>query len=131
MQDMRRSKRVAQHHYDLNTDFYERMLGPHMQYTCAYWKRAQNLAEAQEHKLDLICRKLQLKKGERVLELGCGWRICPLCCLQIWLFGGRLQFPNSKWRTRDAGVPDFPLKSCSRTIVKRVGIRQGRGHRYL
>jgi cyclopropane-fatty-acyl-phospholipid synthase len=73
MQDMHRSKRVAQHHYDLNTDFYERMLGPHMQYTCAYWKRAKDLAEAQEHKLDLICRKLQLKSGERVLELGCGW----------------------------------------------------------
>lgn len=73
MQNQRRSTRVAQRHYDLNNDFYERMLGSHMQYTCAYWKRAQNLAEAQEHKLDLICRKLQLKQGERVLELGCGW----------------------------------------------------------
>ena len=73
MQNQRRSTRVAQQHYDLNNEFYERMLGPHMQYTCAYWKRAQSLAEAQEHKLDLICRKLQLKPGERVLELGCGW----------------------------------------------------------
>jgi cyclopropane-fatty-acyl-phospholipid synthase len=73
MQSMSRSTRVAQQHYDLSNEFYERMLGPHMQYTCAYWKRAKNLAEAQEHKLDLICRKLQLKEGERVLELGCGW----------------------------------------------------------
>ena len=73
MQNKRRSKRVAQQHYDLSNEFYEQMLGPHMQYTCAYWKRAQTLAEAQEQKLDLICRKLQLKKGERVLELGCGW----------------------------------------------------------
>lgn len=73
MQDKDRSKRVAQCHYDLSNEFYEQMLGPHMQYTCAYWKRAHTLAEAQEHKLDLICRKLQIKKGERVLELGCGW----------------------------------------------------------
>lgn len=73
MQDKDRSKRVAQCHYDLSNEFYEQMLGPHMQYTCGYWKRAHTLAEAQEHKLDLICRKLQLKKGERVLELGCGW----------------------------------------------------------
>jgi cyclopropane-fatty-acyl-phospholipid synthase len=73
MQDKDRSKRVAQCHYDLSNEFYEQMLGPHMQYTCAYWKQARTLAEAQEHKLDLICRKLQLKKGERLLELGCGW----------------------------------------------------------
>lgn len=73
MQDRRRSQRVAQRHYDLSNEFYERMLGPHMQYTCGYWKRARNLAEAQAHKLELICQKLQLKKGERVLELGCGW----------------------------------------------------------
>ncbi|MDO8356635.1 MAG: cyclopropane fatty acyl phospholipid synthase [Nitrospirota bacterium] len=73
MQNRRRSTRVAQQHYDLSNEFYEQMLGPRMQYTCAYWKGTKNLAEAQEHKLDLICRKLQLKKGERVLELGCGW----------------------------------------------------------
>jgi cyclopropane-fatty-acyl-phospholipid synthase len=73
MQNTRRSKRVAQRHYDLSNEFYERMLGPHMQYTCAYWKRAKDLEEAQEHKLALICEKLQLEKGDRVLELGCGW----------------------------------------------------------
>lgn len=73
MQTIDRSKRVAQRHYDLSNEFYESMLGPRMQYTCGYWRRAQSLAEAQEHKLDLICRKLQLQKGERVLELGCGW----------------------------------------------------------
>lgn len=73
MQDKDRSKRVAQCHYDLSHEFYERMLGPHMQYTCAYWKQAGTLAEAQEQKLELICRKLQLRPGERVLELGCGW----------------------------------------------------------
>ena len=73
MQNKRLSRRVAHRHYDLDNDFYETMLGPSMQYTCAYWKRARNLEEAQEHKLELICQKLQLCKGERVLELGCGW----------------------------------------------------------
>jgi cyclopropane-fatty-acyl-phospholipid synthase len=73
MQNKTLSKRVAHQHYDLDNAFYEKMLGPSMQYTCAYWKQAANLTEAQEQKLDLICRKLQLRKGEHVLELGCGW----------------------------------------------------------
>lgn len=73
MQTKQLSKRVAQRHYDLDHDFYRRMLDPNMQYTCAYWKGAQSLAEAQERKLDLICRKLHLQKDDQVLELGCGW----------------------------------------------------------
>jgi len=73
MQTLSRSKKVAELHYDLNNDFYEKMLDKQMQYTCGYWKNAKNLDEAQEHKLDLVCKKLQLKPGEKVLELGCGW----------------------------------------------------------
>jgi cyclopropane-fatty-acyl-phospholipid synthase len=68
-----RARKVAHVHYDIGNDMYSKMLGHTMQYTCAYWKNAQSLNEAQENKLDLICRKLQLQKGERVLELGCGW----------------------------------------------------------
>ncbi len=68
-----RAQKVAHVHYDLGNDMYSIMLGDTMQYTCAYWKNAENLDEAQVNKLDLICRKLQLKKGEKVLELGCGW----------------------------------------------------------
>lgn len=84
MQNKRLSKRVANQHYDLDNDFYEKMLDPHMQYTCAYWKGAHTLAEAQEQKLDLICQKLQLHKGDRILELGCGW-------------GGFAQYAASKY----------------------------------
>jgi len=73
MQTKTRSQKVAQEHYDLGNDMYNKMLGDTMQYTCAYWKQAKTLDEAQEQKLDLICRKLQLNKGEKVLELGCGW----------------------------------------------------------
>lgn len=73
LQSRERSQRVARRHYDLGNAFYERMLDPHMQYTCGYWKSAPNLAAAQEAKLDLICRKLHLGEGDRVLELGGGW----------------------------------------------------------
>jgi cyclopropane-fatty-acyl-phospholipid synthase len=73
LQNKSRSKEVAEIHYDLGNDFYRDMLDPRMQYTCAYWKDARTLEEAQEHKLDLVCRKLGLKPGMKVLELGCGW----------------------------------------------------------
>ena len=74
LQSRRKSLEVAEIHYNLGNDFYEAMLDPWMQYTCAYWGNgAQTLQEAQEAKLDLVCRKLDLKPGERVLELGCGW----------------------------------------------------------
>lgn len=77
-QSKARSKTVAEIHYDLGNEFYADMLDSHMQYTCAYWttgdgKQAKNLEEAQENKLDLVCRKLGLKPGMTVLELGCGW----------------------------------------------------------
>jgi cyclopropane-fatty-acyl-phospholipid synthase len=68
-----RAQKVAHVHYDLGNGMYSKMLGDTMQYTCAYWKQAQTLDEAQENKLDLICKKLHLQKGEKVLELGCGW----------------------------------------------------------
>jgi len=60
-------------HYDLGNDLFENMLGKRMAYSCGYWKEAQNLDEAQEAKLSLICRKLNLKPGMKVLDIGCGW----------------------------------------------------------
>lgn len=68
-----RSLNVAENHYNLGNDLYEKMLGPTMAYTCGYWKGATTLDEAQNNKLDLICKKIGLKEGDRVLELGCGW----------------------------------------------------------
>ncbi|MCX5822619.1 MAG: class I SAM-dependent methyltransferase, partial [Deltaproteobacteria bacterium] len=73
-QNKQRSLKVAKVHYNIGNAFYEAMLDPYMQYTCAYWNGAtQDLASAQEAKLDLICRKLALAPGEKILELGCGW----------------------------------------------------------
>lgn len=74
LQDRKRSQQVAQVHYDLGNDFYAAMLDPWMQYTCGYWSGgAETLEAAQEAKLDMVCRKLDLQPGDRVLELGCGW----------------------------------------------------------
>jgi cyclopropane-fatty-acyl-phospholipid synthase len=68
------SLRVAQKHYDLDNELYKRMLDPRLVYTCAYFDRgAKTLAEAQEDKMRLICEKLSLKPGQRILDIGCGW----------------------------------------------------------
>lgn len=73
LQSKRRAFIIGEKHYDLGNELFESMLDKRMNYSCAYWKNAQNLDEAQEHKLDLICRKLGLKPGMRVLDIGCGW----------------------------------------------------------
>ena len=64
---------IGEKHYDIGNKLFQRMLDKRMTYSCGYWKDAQNLDEAQEAKLDLICRKLSLKPGMRVLDIGCGW----------------------------------------------------------
>jgi cyclopropane-fatty-acyl-phospholipid synthase len=64
---------VGQRHYDVGNDLYRAMLGPRMVYTCAYFRDADTLDAAQEAKLDLVCRKIGLRPGMRVLDLGCGW----------------------------------------------------------
>lgn len=72
-QSVKHSYKNVQHHYDIGNDLYEPMLGKTMAYSCAYWRDAKSLDEAQEAKLDLICRKMELKPGMRVLDIGCGW----------------------------------------------------------
>lgn len=73
MQSRERSTRVTKQHYDAGNDLYERMLGPTMSYTCAYWKGAETLDQAQTNKFDLIRRKLELQPGMKVADLGMGW----------------------------------------------------------
>jgi cyclopropane-fatty-acyl-phospholipid synthase len=73
MQARRRAFIIGERHYDLGNDLFQSMLDKRMNYSCAYWKDAENLDEAQESKLDLICRKLYLKPGMRILDIGCGW----------------------------------------------------------
>lgn len=73
----RRDRAAIAHHYDLSNEFYEFLLDPQMAYSCGYWTQETSvgygLQEAQTDKLDLICRKLDLKPGMRLLDVGCGW----------------------------------------------------------
>ena len=64
---------VADQHENTDNAMFARMLGPTMNYSCGYWKDAETLDEAQRNKMDLICRKLDLKEGMSVLDIGCGW----------------------------------------------------------
>lgn len=73
LQSKRRARRVGRVHYDLGNDFFVAMLDPWMQYSCGYFKETGDLADAQQRKLDLICKKLALRPGMRVLDIGCGW----------------------------------------------------------
>ena len=73
LQTERRSKKVAREHYDLGNDLYMAFLDPYNQYTCGYFKNTSDLNNAQEQKLDLICKKLRLKPSDEVLDIGCGW----------------------------------------------------------
>lgn len=69
-----RDRAAIQYHYDVGNDFYSLWLDRRMQYSCAYFPtRTEDLDTAQEHKLEHICRKLRLKPGERLLDIGCGW----------------------------------------------------------
>ncbi|WP_455819244.1 cyclopropane fatty acyl phospholipid synthase [Pseudomonas cerasi] len=73
LQSRKRAWIVGKEHYDLGNDLFMRMLDPHMQYSCGYWKEASTLEEAQEAKLQMICEKLQLEPGMSLLDIGCGW----------------------------------------------------------
>lgn len=73
LQSRSRAFIVGQQHYDLGNLLYQCMLDRSMTYTCGYWAQAIDLGQAQEHKLDLSCRKLCLQAGQRILDIGCGW----------------------------------------------------------
>lgn len=72
-QSVRRAPAVGISHYDAGNDLFERMLDRSMTYSCGYWNGADSLEEAQEAKLGLICDKLQLRPGMKILDIGCGW----------------------------------------------------------
>ncbi len=73
LQTVTRAFEIGEHHYDLGNDLYLAMLDKRLNYTCGYWRQAADLDQAQEAKLELVCQKIGLEPGMRVLELGCGW----------------------------------------------------------
>jgi cyclopropane-fatty-acyl-phospholipid synthase len=72
-QTKERARQVAECHYDIGNDLFQCMLDEYMVYSCGYWENAQDLNEAQRNKLALVCNKLQLAPGMRLLDIGCGW----------------------------------------------------------
>jgi cyclopropane-fatty-acyl-phospholipid synthase len=68
-----RAYEIGKHHYDLGNELFRSMLDARMVYSCGYWSTAENLDQAQEAKLDLICKKIGLQPGQRILDIGCGW----------------------------------------------------------
>jgi cyclopropane-fatty-acyl-phospholipid synthase len=101
-----RALTVAHKHYDIGNDLYTRMLGPSMAYTCGYWKDATNLDDAQNAKYELICKKVGLKPGMKVLDLGCG-------------FGGFLKYAAEHYGITGVGINiskeqiKFARESCA------------------
>ncbi len=86
-----RAREVGERHYDIGNDIYRAMLDPSMSYSCGYWETAGDLDAAQQAKLDLICRKLQLREGESLLDIGCGW-------------GGLAEFAARNYGARVTGI---------------------------
>jgi cyclopropane-fatty-acyl-phospholipid synthase len=91
LQKAARAFQVGERHYDLGNQLFQQMLDRRMVYSCAYWKDAKTLDEAQEAKLDMICKKLALRQGETLLDIGCGW-------------GALLKFAAENYGVRGVGV---------------------------
>jgi cyclopropane-fatty-acyl-phospholipid synthase len=72
-QKRRNAFKIAEVHYDIGNPLFAKMLDSRLNYTCGYWRDAKNLEDAQLAKLDLVCRKLKLKAGDKLLDIGCGW----------------------------------------------------------
>ncbi|CAL9547562.1 class I SAM-dependent methyltransferase [Streptomyces sp. enrichment culture] len=108
----RTDKRAISHHYDVGNDFYEIVLGPSMVYSCAYWEQDGTLETAQRDKLELICAKLGLKEGQRLLDVGCGWGSMAIHAARehgVSVVGVTLsqeQAAYARKRVADAGLTD-------------------------
>ncbi|MFD4565250.1 class I SAM-dependent methyltransferase [Streptomyces sp. NPDC058467] len=108
----RSDKRAISHHYDVGNDFYEIVLGPSMVYSCAYWEEGGTLEGAQRDKLELIARKLDLKPGQRLLDVGCGWGSMAIHAARehgVSVVGVTLsqeQAAYARKRVADAGLTD-------------------------
>jgi len=110
LQSKARSRQVGRVHYDLGLDVYRAMLDRRMIYSCGYWRRAGSLDEAQEHKLDLIARKLQLEPGMRVLDIGCGWGgALHYLAERYGIDGVGITISASQQRTADELCRDQPI----------------------
>jgi cyclopropane-fatty-acyl-phospholipid synthase len=91
LQKKSKAYKIGERHYDIGNDLYTMMLDKGMNYSCAYWKDAKNLDQAQEAKLELTCQKLKLEPGMKVLDIGCGW-------------GGFAKYAAKKYKAEVIGI---------------------------
>jgi cyclopropane-fatty-acyl-phospholipid synthase len=108
-----RDARAVRHHYDVSNEYFELFLGPTMVYSCAIFARgAKTLEEAQEEKLETVACKLELKEGDRVLDVGCGWGGFPLWAATehganvVGITLSPPQAEKARRRAEEAGVAD-------------------------
>ncbi len=122
LQTRKGSLAIAEAHYNLDHRLYQQFLGPYNQYTCCFFNQAKTLEEAEVEKLEMICNKLQLKPGDKVLDIGCGWggfaryaahtRNCQVTGISI----SREQIAYA--RTYTAGLPVEIVESDYRDLPK-------------
>ena len=111
LHSLRRDREAIQHHYDVSNRFYRLVLGPTMVYSCAYFASAdESLDTAQERKLDVVCRKLNLQPNERLLDVGCGW-------------GSLVTHAATHYGVRAVGVTISPAQAeLARARVREAGL---------
>jgi cyclopropane-fatty-acyl-phospholipid synthase len=106
-----RDRQAISYHYDYPVEFYKLWLDPRMVYSCAYFAAPdEELATAQERKLDLICRKLQLRRGDRFLDIGCGW-------------GGLIMHAAAQYGVHATGITtSLPQVEWARESARQAGL---------
>jgi len=137
-----RDARAVRHHYDVSNEFFELFLGPTMVYSCAIWRHGEmkTLEQAQEEKLDTVARKLQIKEGERILDVGCGWGGFPLWAATKYganVVGITLSPPQGR-KSAEAGRGSrrrrpgrHPRHGLPRPALARREVRRDRQHRHV
>jgi len=144
-QNPTRAWEVGRVHYDIGNELFARMLGQSMAYSCAYWENADNLDQAQENKLELICRKLKLQSGMKLLEVGCGWGGLAKHAAQNYgvnVLGVTISKEQAKWNEEMCkGLPveillqDYRDLTKNRNLIERfdrvvsVGMFEHVGHK--
>lgn len=112
LQSLGRAFQVGERHYDIGNELYEAMLGSGMVYSCGYWQAgAADLDEAQRQKLELVCRKIRLRPGMRILDIGCGWgSFCRYAVEHYDVQAVGLTISKEQVRYAKENLRDYPIE---------------------